>query len=131
MKELQKLSKALLQLGYHNLSQSILKIGQQTTGSKLEKIEISSTKILSDNNNQDSAVKGYRLSLTPIIGGKRGQSQTIDYYFQNGVKLLPQDGKSPQTILNNIIGNNIITPGMFLLNLIDGKTNFDFGLKLG
>ena len=130
MKELQELSKALRKAGYYNLSQTILKIGQQAKGTGLQKIEISSSKILSKTNDQNSPVIGYKLSITPIVGGKRGEPQTIDYLFQGGVKLLPQGGKQPQTILNNIIGNNNITPGMFSLNLLDGKTNLDFGLKL-
>jgi hypothetical protein len=130
MKEIKQLSKALQSLGYHNLSQSILKIGQEATGTDLQKIEISSAKILADNNNKNSAVTGYKLSITPTVGGKKGQPQTIDYLFQGGVKLLPQGGKNPQDILKNIIGKNNVTPGMFVLNLLDGKTNLDFGLKL-
>jgi hypothetical protein len=130
MKEIIQLSRALRSLGYSELSKTILKIGQQTTGSKLQKIEISSTKIFADSNDKDSAAKGYKLSIVPINNGVKGQPQTIDYLFEGGVKLLPQGGKNPQVILTNIIGNNSITPGMFSLNLMDGKTNFDFGLKL-
>jgi len=131
MKEIKQLSKALQSLGYHNLSQSLLKIGGQTLESKIQKIEISSSRILADNQNQNSRIIGYKLFITPIIGGQKSNTQTIDYLFQNGVKLLPAGGKIPQVILNNIIGNNMITPGMFSLNFIDGKTNLDFGLNLG
>lgn len=130
MKELVQLSIALKTLGYHNLSQSILKIGQQTRKTNLQKIEISSSKILSDPNNPSSATKGYKLTITPIVGGQKGQAQTIDYLLGGGVKLLPQGDKNPQSILDNIIGDNNITPGMFSLNFLDGKTNLDFGLNL-
>lgn len=130
MKELKQLSKALQRLGYCDLSQTILKIGQEAAGTELQKIEISSTKILADNNDKNSAVTGYKLSITPTVGGKKGQPQTIDYLFQGGVKLLPQGGKNPKEILKGIIGKNNITPGMFSLNLLDGKTNLDFGLDL-
>jgi type II secretory pathway component PulJ len=130
MKELVQLSIALKTLGYHNLSQSILKIGQQTRKTNLQKIEISSSKILSDPNNPSSATKGYKLTITPIVDGQKGQSQTIDYLLGGGVKLLPQGDKNPQSILDNIIGDNNITPSMFSLNFLDGKTNLDFGLNL-
>ncbi len=130
MKELVQLSIALKTLGYHNLSQSILKIGQQTRKTDLQKIEISSSKILSDPKNPSSATKGYKLTITPIVGGQKEQAQTIDYLLSGGVKLLPQGDKNPQSILDNIIGDNNITPSMFSLNFLDGKTNLDFGLNL-
>ncbi len=108
MKELVQLSIALKTLGYHNLSQSILKIGQQTRKTNLQKIEISSSKILSDPNNPSSATKGYKLTITPIVDGQKGQSQTIDYLLGGGVKLLPQGDKNPQSILDNIIGGLVV-----------------------
>jgi len=130
MKELKELSIALKTLGYNNLSKNILKIGGERSGTEIQKIEISSEKILSDPNDKNSITKGYKLTITPIVRGQKGQSQTIDYLINDGVKLLPQGGKNPQNILDNIIGNNIITPGMFSLNLLDGKTNLDFLIKL-
>lgn len=84
------------------------------------------------NNSQKNNEKlvGYKLLITPVYDGKDGETQTIDYYYNGGAKLLPAGGKQPQLIINNIVGSTNITPGMFILEFVDGKSGFDFGINI-
>lgn len=123
MRELIQLSKALKSLGYSEISNNLLKIAEQTTQSKPQKILVSSTP---NPNNQ-----GYTLSITPIMSdGKSGTVETIQYSASNGsVKLLPD--KKFSDITDKLFGKgSVLTTSMVDLKLSPGKTGQNFGIVI-
>lgn len=123
MKELKQLSAALKTLGYHSLSETISKIGQQATDNKPQKIIVSSTP---KPNNQ-----GYTLTVTPIMtGGKTGTVETIQYSTSKGsANLLPD--KPFKDIVDKLFGpGTILSSSMIDLKLSPGQTSQQFGIVI-
>ena len=123
MKELRQLSKALESLGYSEISQSILKIGELSKVNKPQKIKVTSTPLP---NNQ-----GYTLSITPIMSdGKTGKIETIQYSTSEGsVKLLPD--RPFQDVVNTLFGPGTMLSGSMVdLQLSPGKTPQDFDIVI-
>jgi hypothetical protein len=128
--DLKTLSNTLDKIGQKKAAFSVSNIIIKNSSTGLQKIKISSERINKVDQEKNNTLVGYKLLITPVYNGKDGQTQTIEYYYNGGAKLLPAGGKQPQQILNNIIGSTNITYGMFILELIDGKSGFDFGINI-